>query len=90
MVAIDFDSADLVDGEINGWPVSFIATNYGPQGWSLHLAPYSKEEDGEESSAPDELLNMLDRANFKVSDMRKPSKADIRRVLQEIGFTPDA
>lgn len=86
---VQFDDGDLIDGEVSGWPASFIATNYGPQGWALHLAPYTKMDGDEERPTPPEILRILDRANDKASGMRKPSKADIRKILQEIDFTPD-
>jgi hypothetical protein len=82
MSAIRFESGDLVNGTLQGWPVSFIAEHFPGQGWDLNLAPYSGPDD---ESCSDEVLT----ACHEVSDMHHKTKADVRAALVRVGFKPD-
>lgn len=83
MSAIRFESGELVDGTVQGWPVSFIAEHFPGQGWDLHVAPYSGEND---ESCSDEVLMACHAASD--APLYK-SKADVRAALECIGFQAD-
>jgi len=93
MAKIAFDSGELIDGEINGWPASFIATNYGKvQGWGLHVAPYGKPnpiEDEEDIPSPEEIREICYKANDKAGDLRVATKGQISKIIEETGFIAD-
>jgi hypothetical protein len=88
---LQFESQALVDGSIDGWPASFIATNYGPQGWALHVAPYSKPspDGGDDEPSPQAVRSACDQANDALDGIAKASKDDVRRALAAINFKPD-
>ena len=79
MAILRFESDELVDGTVKGWPASFIATHYPGQGWDLHVAPYSGPDDQE---SPDDVL----AACREATDVRCATKADVRAALDRIGF----
>lgn len=83
---LEFEDGELVDGKIKGWPVSFVADNYGPQGWSLNLAPY-EGENGETS--PDEIQEACWAANDSLAGLAKPSKKAVRAAIENSGFVKD-
>ena len=80
MATIRFDSGELVDGTVKGWPASFIATRFPGQGWDLHVAPYSGADD---QQSPDDVLTACREA----SDADCATKADVRAALNRIGFS---
>jgi hypothetical protein len=83
---LEFTSGELVDGTLDGWPVSFIATDYGVQGWELHLSAYSGEND---EPAPDEVVDKSADACAAVSTIRKARKANVRGIIEAVGFVKD-
>jgi hypothetical protein len=81
-MSVRFEDGELVDGTIDGWPCSFMATFYRGQGWSLNVAPYSGEGD---EPAPQGVQEKC----WKANDADVIDKASVRRVLAQIGFQPE-
>jgi len=82
--------SDLVDGTIDGWPVSIeILRHYiGAPAYGAHCAPYTREntETGEDDSAPEEVWTKC-YAITDACDGLKPAAA--LRKAKRMGFVPD-
>ena len=72
---------DLIDGTINGWPVSImVERDLGDCAYGIHCCPYTNEND---ESAPDEIWDACD----KITGDGRPKRL-VQRALT-LGFVPD-
>jgi hypothetical protein len=80
---------DLIDGTINGWPVSLlIERDLGDVAYGANCSPYTKECEytGEDLGAPDDIWD----ACYAITDAcggLKPKAALCKAA--KLGFVPD-